>query len=63
MRRSNLILALAILLVLVTAALAQESVEKMTGKPMAPHYTNLADAKAASLAKQRPLLIDFYAVW
>lgn len=59
MRKSILVLVLALILVPMVAAVAQES----TAKPMAPFYSTLDEAKAAAIIKDRPVLVDFYAVW
>ncbi len=59
MRKSILVFVLALSLLPMVVAIAEES----PAKPMAPFYTNVNDAKAAAMSKGRPLLIDFYAVW
>ena len=66
MRKSIPVLVLACVLLPLVTSSAQETSAKPTEtstKPMAPFYTNMSDAKAAAMSKDRPVLVDFYAVW
>jgi thiol:disulfide interchange protein len=57
----------AVLLILLATALWAQAPEtasdKPVEKPSAPRFTNLEEAKATALAKDKPVLVDFYADW
>jgi thiol:disulfide interchange protein len=50
---------LAALFIIAAAVVAEEPAEK----PSAPHFTNIDEAKAAAVANDRSIVLDFYATW
>jgi hypothetical protein len=59
MRKSILV----IVLMLVLLPMVTSAADSTATKPTAPFYTSLSDAKAAAMSKDKPFLVDFYAVW